>query len=167
MRKVLIIGLGNPEERYQNNRHNVGHLFVEYLRSKIKDQNETLNTKYEILNTNVFMNDSGRFAAEKVNFYKIKPEDLFVVHDDLDIPIGQWKIQLGVGPKVHNGVNSVEEALGTENFWRIRIGVDNRAQGTGHRVPGEQYVLQDFTKEEVKILEEEFPKILKELGNLA
>ena len=107
------------------------------------------------------MNDSGDFVKKVTRTYNLEPSNLYVVHDDLDIPLGQWKIQLGVGPKVHYGVNSVEEALGDKNFWRIRVGVDNRDSGQA-RMTGEQYVLQDFTEEELKILEGVFDAIIKD-----
>ena len=147
-----IIGLGNPGKRYQNNRHNVGKMFID------SSQGDPLRTQgVTLLKTNVFMNDSGKFVAEKFNFFKVGLDDLYIVHDDLDLPLGQFKIQKGVGPKVHNGVKSVEEALGTKDFWRIRIGVDNR--DPENRLPGEDYVLQDFKKEEFKILNKVFEEI--------
>lgn len=142
----LIIGLGNPGEKYRGNRHNVGHQFVERAKKGFK--------------TDVFMNDSGRFVAAKLNFLKLKPADLYVVHDDLDIRLGEYKIQMGIGPKVHNGVSSIEAALGTKDFWRIRIGVDNR--DPDNRTPGEDYVLQNFSSDEKKIIEEVFDAILKD-----
>ncbi len=140
----LIVGLGNPGTKYQNNRHNAGHLFIDFIDS------QGLALRGYFFKTDVFMNDSGKFVTEKTNFFKISPDDLYIAHDDLDIPLGQYKIQLGVGPKVHNGVNNVEEVLGTKDFWRIRIGVDNR--DSQNRMPGEDYVLQDFTKDELEIL---------------
>ncbi len=154
----LVIGLGNPGKKFKNNRHNVGHIFVGYLRSKIKDQNKDLNLKLE--KTNVFMNESGDFVKKATRTYHLEPSNLFVVHDDLDLPLGQWKIQLGIGPKIHYGVNSIEEALGSKNFWRIRIGVDNR--DPNNRISGDEYVLQDFTKEETEILKGVFGAILKD-----
>ena len=86
---------------------------------------------------------------------------LFIIHDDLDIKLGEYKVQRGKGPKVHNGVESVENALKTKDFWRIRIGIDNRMQDTGDRAQGEEYVLQRFSPEERKILDGVFEKIIK------
>ena len=154
----LVIGLGNPEEKFVNNRHNVGHMFVDAAADKLS------NTEVKILKTDTFMNESGKFVRKWTDFYKVAPEDLYIVHDDLDMRIGQYKIQLGIGPKVHYGVNSVEEALSDKNFWRIRIGVDDR--DVNSRTPGEEYVLQDFTTEEKKVLEDIFPKIWEELHEL-
>lgn len=141
----LVIGLGNPGERYKNSRHNVGQMFVDYAKNGIK--------------TDCFMNESGKFVKKHLT----NLTDLYIVHDDLDLPLRQYKIQLGVGPKIHYGVNSVEEALGTKNFWRVRIGVDNRAHSAeAPRAKGDEYVLQDFTKEEMEILKGVFDAILKD-----
>ena len=102
------------------------------------------------------MNESGIFVKK----LKVKPENLYVVHDDLDIPLGKFHIQFGVGPQLHNGLESIEQHLNTKDFWRIRIGVDNRKSPAD----GETYVLNDFTNEEKSLLEEQiFPKILSQL----
>jgi PTH1 family peptidyl-tRNA hydrolase len=101
----------------------------------------------------VFMNESGRLIAN----FKLQTSDLFVAHDDLDIRLGEFKIQKGVGPKQHNGVLSVENALKTKDFWRIRIGIDNRT--IPNVQSGEDYVLQKFSLEERKTLDEVFEKI--------
>ncbi len=106
------------------------------------------------------MNESGKFVAEKFNFFKISPDDLYIVHDDLDISLGQYKIQKGTGPKVHNGVNNIEEVLGTKDFWRIRIGVDNREPQ--NRILGEDYVLQNFNNDELISLNKVFDAIVKD-----
>ncbi len=139
----LIIGLGNPGAKYLKNRHNAGHLFVDFLGKGVK--------------TNVFMNDSGKFVKNK--------KDFIIAHDDLDIPLGKYKIQFGVGPKVHKGINSIESALGGKDFWRIRIGIDNRPH-SAKATRGEDYVLQDFTDEELKILEKVYEKIGHDLKRL-
>lgn len=153
----LIIGLGNPGSRYETNRHNVGHLFVDFFLKKM--EGETIDAK--VFRSESFMNDSGKWVAEKVNFFKVSPEDLVLVHDDLDLRFGEFKIQLGVGPKIHYGVNSVEEALGTKNFWRVRIGVD--ARSTENRVDGEIYVLQNFTKDEQNLIDGVFEGVIEKL----
>lgn len=167
----LMVGLGNPGEKYKNNRHNVGYVFVDEIVTSNKGQATRspypeLATCY-VLHTTIlvkpqtFMNDSGKAVAKLVSWYKISPDDLYVVHDDLDIPLGQYKIQKGVGPKVHNGVNSVNQALGTRDYWRIRIGVDNR--DPSDRTPGDQYVLQDFTENELRIVNSVLGKIVEEI----
>lgn len=155
----LVIGLGNPEDKFKNNRHNVGQRFVREFGKQQVEYEALAQAKW--LETNAFMNESGKFVAEKARMLKLVPQDLVIVHDDLDIPIGKFKIDFGVGPKVHNGINSIEEALGTKNFWRVRIGVDHR--DPNDRIQGDVYVLQDFTKEEGEILKSLFPTIWQEL----
>lgn len=159
----LVIGLGNPGEKYKSNRHNVGHMFVNSVQSsKLKDQ--SLSTKF--LKTDTFMNESGK--SVKTNLTNLANlSNLYIVHDDLDISLGKFKIQFGVGPKVHNGVESVENELGTKEFWRIRIGVDNRTTDSGQtRMTGERYVLEDFTKEEREVLEKVFEEIIKQFKQI-
>jgi PTH1 family peptidyl-tRNA hydrolase len=156
----LIIGLGNPGSGYEKNRHNVGHLFVDFFQEKL--EGVTLNVK--IFKTECFMNDSGSWVAEKTNFFKIAPENLFVVHDDLDIKFGEYKIQRGVGPKIHYGINSIEENLGTKDFWRVRIGVDARQDE--FRIPGEKYVLENFSPEEITTLQKVFQPVREDLLKL-
>jgi PTH1 family peptidyl-tRNA hydrolase len=94
---------------------------------------------------------------------KLEIGNLVVIHDDLDIPLGKFKIQQGVGPLLHNGIASIENAIGTKDFFRVRIGVDNRTPE--NRVDGETYVLQDFTPEEKKIIFDLFPQIFSRLKN--
>ena len=158
---ILIVGLGNPGSKYQNNRHNVGHMFVDYIsenqRSKIKDQSQV-----KILKTNCFMNFSGIFVKKISKIYHLASNNLVVVHDDLDIPLGKFHIQFASGPQLHNGLESIEQHLKTKDFWRVRIGVDNRP--ADKRVPGETYALQNFLPGEKKLLESEiFPKIFTQL----
>jgi PTH1 family peptidyl-tRNA hydrolase len=119
---------------------------------------------FVVKKSDVFMNKSGGFVKKLVDKYKLNPSDLYIIHDDLDIPLGSYKIQLGTGPKVHNGVNSIESELGTKDFWRVRVGVDNRKPDD--RVQGEEYVLQDFSEDERKTLDGVIEKICKETNHL-
>lgn len=170
----LIIGLGNPDKKYKNTRHNVGFLIVDWLRSNIYSNCYwRKNNKFEavvcgpkavniiLAKPQTYVNQSGRAVKKIVDFYKISLDDLYVIHDDLDIPFGKFKIQKGCGPKVHKGIQSIEKSLGGNDFWRIRVGVDNR--NPENRIPGEIYVLQDFTKKEQQKLKQTFVKIIKEL----
>ena len=158
---MLIIGLGNPGEKYKNNRHNVGHQFIDFLTQQTSNsKSQKLNIK--IFKTDVFMNESGDFVKKLIGNRKFKIENLVIVHDDLDIPLGRFRIDFARGPRLHNGIKSIDQTLKNKNFWRIRIGVDNR-QKTGW-VEGEKYVLQDFLADEKKMIESEvFPKVLKKL----
>jgi PTH1 family peptidyl-tRNA hydrolase len=109
------------------------------------------NTEYILVKPQTFMNDSGKAVQAALHFFKVSPEDLIVVHDDLDIPFGSYKIQKGTGPKAHNGLTSIYLSLGDREFTHVRIGVDNR-QGD-KSVPPKNYVLQPFSKEEETVLQ--------------
>lgn len=152
----LIIGLGNPGEQYKNNRHNVGYMLIDRAKTDGR-QNKNL----VFVKSNIFMNSSGEVVRKLVKSNSTKIEDLYIVHDDLDIPLGSYKIQFGVGPKDHNGIKDIEDKLGTSDFWRVRIGVDNRNKDD--RTPGEKYVLEDFSNGELEILDSAMEKCLKEL----
>jgi len=155
---ILIVGLGNPGKKYQNNRHNVGYMFVNYLNEKIKIKNEEL----KIAKTDCFMNVSGIFVNKLIRNSKSEIKNLIIIHDDLDIPLGKFHIQFASGPQLHNGLESIEQHLKTKDFWRVRIGVDNRP--LDRRIPGETYALQNFLSDEIKLLETEiFPKIFAQM----
>jgi len=150
----LIVGLGNPGERYVKNRHNVGHMVTDSLLSK------NLPRNISVKKTSVFMNESGSEVKKLLG--SLDPNNLYIIHDDLDIPLGAYKIQKGKGPKLHNGILSIERELGSDDFWRVRIGVDNRL--SGDRITGEEYVLEDFTQEERQVLDKVIVKICKKLA---
>jgi PTH1 family peptidyl-tRNA hydrolase len=154
----LIIGLGNPGKEYENMRHNTGYLTVDRLLTT--DYNKDIIIK----KSPNFMNDSGSFVKKTVNQYKIDLSDLYIVHDDLDIPFGKFKIQLGHGPKDHNGILDIEEKLGTKDFWRVRVGIDNRP--FDNKPMGEVYTLEDFTTDEREILDKVIKEICKKLATL-
>ncbi len=166
----LFVGLGNPGKEYVKNRHNVGFMFLDTFSTF-----ETFNTNkhtyslvakdliHDVLlaKPNTFMNSSGKAVKALLAYYKLNTSDLYIIHDDLDIRLGEYKIQKGVGPKIHNGVNSIEETLNTKDFFRIRIGVDNRLPE--NRIPGERYVLTDFEPFEMDQLHAVFERIKAEL----
>lgn len=163
----LIIGLGNPGEKYKNNRHNVGQMVVDSLALvKVGPSKLNLYKGPTFIKTNCFMNESGSFVAKNLKAYSIKPEALYIIHDDLDIKLGDYKIQFGKGPKGHNGILDIEEKLGTSEFWRVRVGIDSRLQVIGNRLQGEQYVLEDFTNEEKPILDKVIKEICKKLETI-
>jgi len=106
------------------------------------------------------MNDSGVAVKKLVDAYHIDLKNLYLIHDDLDIPLGQYKIQFAKGPKVHNGVKSIESELDTNKFWRIRIGIEDRDASS--RTKGEDYVLEDFTEEQKRIIKWVIQKLIHE-----
>jgi PTH1 family peptidyl-tRNA hydrolase len=154
----LIIGLGNLGEGYVSTRHNAGFLVVDGLQ-KVK-----LPGGIMVKKSDVFMNESGSFVKKLVDQYKLDPSNLYIVHDDLDIKLGEYKIQFGKGPRDHNGLKSVDEALGTDQYWHVRVGVDNRP--LDNRPEGIEYVLQNFTHEERKILDNVIEEVCKKLATL-
>jgi len=101
----LIIGLGNPGEKYKNNRHNVGQMVIEKLQSISHNKNILLKK------SGSFMNDSGDFVKSILTKSKLETSNLYIIHDDLDITLGSYKIQFGKGPKIHNGINDIQEKL--------------------------------------------------------
>lgn len=108
------------------------------------------------------MNESGKFFKDTLHVIRSTLHNLIVIHDDLDIPLGKFHIQKGVGPKLHNGLESIEQNLKSKDFWRLRIGVDNRLPERW--TDGIKYVLQDFLSEEkIKLEKEVFPKIFSQL----
>lgn len=159
----LVVGLGNPGEKYKNNRHNIGFVVAERVGELLNIDGWIMNKRFMgevaesdkliLIKPNTFMNESGRAVSAISRFYKIKSEDIYIIHDDLDIPLGSYKIQHGKAPKVHNGLLSVEQALGTNKYWNVRIGVENRKVKGNKGVPGMVYSLQDFTQEEGLIIE--------------
>ena len=170
----LIIGLGNKGEDYKETRHNVGFMTVEKVFEKLgKTKKFSLDKKFEsevvkigdlmLVKPQKFMNNSGRAVRKIMDYYKMELGDIVVIHDDLDIKMGEYKIQRGVGPKIHNGLNSVEQTLGEKDFLRVRIGVDNRQQGTFYGA-GADYVLAKLSSGEKKLLDEVIDRICEELA---
>jgi PTH1 family peptidyl-tRNA hydrolase len=153
----LIIGLGNSGTEYLNTRHNVGFLVVDELK-KHKSSN------LQIYKSTNFMNESGSFVLSLYTKYNIQNTDLYIIHDDLDIKLGEYKIQFGRGPKDHNGILDIEDKLGTKDFWRVRVGVDNRPQD--NKPMGLEYVLQNFSDEERTILDRVILEICKKLASI-
>jgi PTH1 family peptidyl-tRNA hydrolase len=150
----LIVGLGNPGSAYVGTRHNAGFLVADRL------QSQKLPKDIIVKKSNVFMNDSGSFVKSLTIRYSLSPNDLFIVHDDLDITLGEYKIQYGRGPKDHNGIGDIEGKLGTKDFWRVRIGVDPTSR---EATRGEVLVLGNFTNEERVILDKVVKVVTKEL----
>lgn len=161
----LIIGLGNPGEEYKLTRHNCGFLTLNYIAEKNKfpefEENKKLNSliaKKEmtiLALPQTFMNDSGLAVKKIKDLYKIKPEDIFVIHDDADLLLGNYKISFDKNSAGHKGVESIIKNLKTKKFWRARIGINAKK-----RIPAEKIVLKKFSKKEMEMVE----KIIKEIN---
>jgi peptidyl-tRNA hydrolase, PTH1 family len=152
----LIVGLGNPGPEYAGTRHNMGFLVADELagraavrfkrdRSRAHVATGLLNSVPVVLAKPIsYMNLSGGPVAALRSFYKIPAERILVVHDELDLPLGSIRLKLGGGDGGHNGLRSVSSALGTREYYRVRIGIGRPA---GRMDPAE-YVLRDFAKAE-------------------
>lgn len=141
----LIVGLGNPGEKYQETRHNIGQRVVDALVGE--------EVAARLYKPRSFMNLSGPEVAEQLRFHKINPADLLVIHDELDLPLGEVRLQHGRSSAGHHGVDSIIDELGTNAFWRLRIGIGPRGE-----VPGDQFVLERFNKVE----EDKLKKVIEE-----
>jgi len=170
---MLIIGLGNPGKKHEKTRHNAGFLAVDEFAKKnsFPDFNfskkfnaliseKSLNQKLILAKPQTFMNGSGKAVKALLGFYKINPENLLVIHDDIDILSDKIKVSKDQGAAGHKGVESVISEIGTKNFWRIRLGILPK-KGKPKNV--ESFVLQRFKKEDNldKILEKTSEEIKK------
>lgn len=153
----LIVGLGNPGKEYEKTRHNIGFMAVEDLRLKIEGfSNWKLSSPLEaeicrghiasccedviLAKPQTFMNASGQSVKKLITNYKLLITDLLVIHDDLDLPLGTLRLTFGSGSAGHNGVQSIIDALGTKDFWRLRIGIGPK------KGDAKQFVLKPFSR---------------------
>ncbi len=171
----IIVGLGNPGDKYKYTRHNVGFIMLDwYLEGKptIDCQSKFASHICEIhfagnksffVKPQTFMNSSGEAVREILHFYKAMPNrDVLVVHDEKDLPFGTTRMGAGSSSAGHNGVQSIIDELGTKEFARIRIGIESR--DADNQTPTDAFVLQEFTPEELKRLKAEvFPKVRDEI----
>jgi PTH1 family peptidyl-tRNA hydrolase len=170
----LIVGLGNPGPRYETTRHNVGFLLVDFLQERWRANSPIQKFNSDLLETSLnsekvlmmkpktFMNLSGRSVGPAVEFYKCEPDDIIVIHDDIDLPSGSLRLKTGGGSGGHNGLKSIDECVGAAktNYHRIRLGVGR----PGLEKPNQSvadYVLEPFTDLELRGLEDLFEKAAK------
>lgn len=159
----LIVGLGNPGEKYASVRHNLGFSVVEELSRKLgaadawslenKFKAEVAKTSEVLLvKPQTFMNNSGLAVSLLASYYKVPAEDIILVHDDLDLPLGKIKVRLGGAAAGHHGVESVIGALNTDQFIRVRLGIGNlKTQSAEHKnqhINVEKFVLEPFLQGE-------------------
>lgn len=166
----MIVGLGNPGSEYEQTRHNAGFWFIDELawqyKATLKEEKKFFGLVARIsisgsdlwlLKPSTFMNRSGQAVAALAQFYKIKPEEILVVHDELDIPCGRIKFKLGGGNGGHNGLKDIQARLGTSDFYRLRLGIDH--PGDRNLVVG--YVLNKPSPEHRQQIDEAINKSLK------
>ncbi|OSI07201.1 peptidyl-tRNA hydrolase [Neisseria animaloris] len=168
----LIAGLGNPGNEYVHTRHNAGFWFLDELawewKAHFKEEKKFYGEVARVarpegevwlLKPNTFMNRSGQAVAALAQFYKIKPEEILVVHDELDIPCGRIRFKLGGGNGGHNGLKDIQARLGTPNFYRLRLGIDH----PGDRNLVVSYVLNKPSADDRALIDEAVAKSLKNL----
>ena len=158
----LIAGLGNPGGRYEETRHNVGFVIVDALAARAQialtsnkfegefGQGTLRRQKVALLKPQTFMNCSGDSVAPAARFYKVLGEDLIVVHDELDLPLGRLQLRRGGGTGGHHGLDSIIDRLGTDDFIRLRVGIgkpEERERTVGH-------VLGGFSRDEAPMWKE-------------
>jgi peptidyl-tRNA hydrolase, PTH1 family len=154
---LLVAGLGNPGREYERTRHNVGWLVADELahrhggsfRSKFSGrlaETRLDGLRLALLKPETYMNESGRSLAAAARFFKVDPASLVVVHDDVDLESGRLQARLGGGLAGHNGLRSIAQALGSQDFLRLRIGVGR--PGRGDPRPVADYVLSPFEPDE-------------------
>jgi peptidyl-tRNA hydrolase, PTH1 family len=150
---VLVVGLGNPGPEYASTRHNLGFVVTDRLaaqwsaswRSKFSGrlaETRDGDLRVALVQPQTFMNLSGRTVAAAMRFYKLEPDALVVVHDEIDLPLGDVRAKFGGGLAGHNGLRSLRESLGTAEFARVRIGVGRPERGD--RTPVADWVLRPF-----------------------
>ncbi len=170
----LIVGLGNPGDKYELTRHNLGFMVVEHFLHDFEPVNRTSweekkdfksdvvelswkpklgpEEKVILLKPKTYMNNSGMAVSLVFNYFKLDAEDVWIVHDELDLPLGSMKIRNGGAGAGHHGVESVIESLGNDKFWRFRMGIGvshHHDEMAKHKIDNaEDYVLHNFTGHE-------------------
>lgn len=173
----LVIALGNPGEQYQQTRHNAGFIILDEIQNQWGFSNFKLNKKFEaeiseglkdgtkfiLAKPQTFMNLSGKSLRAILDFYKISTEDICVLHDDLDIDLGSFKISTDSSAAGHNGIQSIIDHLGTQKFKRIRIGIEGSELKKNRLISGSDFVLQKFSDEELLKIKSLSKEIAREL----
>jgi len=158
----LLVGLGNPGEKYTTTRHNAGFWWIDEVAAQTNSK-LALDAKFFgvagklaskadtwLLKPTTFMNASGKSVAALANYYKITPAEILVIHDELDLPAGGLKLKVGGGHGGHNGLKDIAAALGTKDFWRLRLGIGH----PGDRNEVVNFVLKAPTKDEQAAIDE-------------
>lgn len=172
----IFAGLGNPGDEYKNTRHNIGRELLTVAAKKLvfgsfenypkiralAAEGKIAKEKWLFLLPETFMNKSGLALAPALKLFKVKPQNLIVIHDDVDLALGRTKLSFGKNSGGHKGVESVMRALKTKDFWRMRIGIQKKK-----RVPGENLVLQKFRSDELTIMKKVVKKSLTAIETIA
>lgn len=181
----IVVGLGNPGEKYKKSRHNVGFFaldhFANYLeesqnlevqwKNDDKHNASIAKTQYDknsilLVKPLTMMNLSGQAIRSIIGFYKESPEDVIVIYDDIDLPLGEVRMRRSGSAGTHNGMKSIITELQTGNFPRIRIGIENRPPELKAKIDLADYVLSNFADNEQEKVRSSLEKTLLELQNL-
>ena len=172
---TLIVGLGNPGLKYKNTRHNAGFMaidaFIENHKQEIKSQKEKYNAiitelkfkdrKIIIAKPLIFINNSGKTIKEIIKYWRINIKNLYIIHDDIDLPLGTVRISKNIDSAGHKGVQSIINELKTKNFTRIRIGIRPTETNSYKKIPTDKFVLEKFSKNEKSVIEKAIKKIIE------
>ena len=170
---LLLVGLGNPGPRYADNRHNIGFMALDEIvrrhgfgpwRRRFQGQiaeGRIGGERLLALKPETFMNESGRAVGEAARFYKIAPEDVIVLYDEIDLAPGKLRVKRGGGAGGHNGIRSIDAHLG-KDYWRVRLGVGH----PGHKDRVHGHVLRDFAKADRDWLQALLDAVARELPRL-
>ncbi len=176
----LIVGLGNPGFLYARNRHNIGFMCVSHLAKTYRivfDRKQGHartgignigRYKVVVARPQTYMNASGEAVSALLKRLNVKPADLIVIHDDIDLPPGKIRLRLGGSSGGHKGIDSIISRIGTQDFYRVRVGI---GRPEGDKTPAKEdavisYVLSDFTQEEKKIIDETIPRVSEAIAYL-
>jgi PTH1 family peptidyl-tRNA hydrolase len=173
----LLVGLGNPGPKYAQNRHNIGFMVIDEIASRSRcdawrgkfggelSSGDVAGAKAVLLKPQEYMNVSGTAVQRSAAFYQVEPKQVIVAHDEIDLPLGTLRVKVGGGHGGHNGLRSIIQELGTQEFLRVRVGVGRPGPaGKGSNVAG--FVLDDFAKSEqteVQIVIKEAADALEEI----
>ena len=180
MKEIYLIGLGNPGKKYLKNRHNIGFIVLENLSKKhnsnflLKDKLKSSCSEFKIKDStyrlflpNTFMNSSGEAVKAIVDWYKINLDQLFIIVDDKDLPLGKIRFRKKGSSGGHNGLKSIIEKLQTQNFNRIRIGIGSPPSMKGtNNFNTVSHVLGNISQEEKSILDKVYDRVIESLEQL-
>lgn len=173
----VIAGLGNPGKEYERTRHNVGFMVLDELQKNWGFPEFTLNKKFDaetsagsilgkkiiLMKPQTFMNLSGASVRKAIDFHKATPADIFIIQDELNLPIGKHKVATDSSAAGHNGIKSIIEHLGTQTFARLRIGIATDEQDASCLRNAHDFVLNRFSEEEQKMLQNELSNYVQEV----
>ena len=151
----LIVGLGNPGKVYENTRHNIGFMVIDKYLGDVKFKEKFNGLYYEtnksdkviFIKPQTFMNNSGECVSKFAKYYDVKSNDILVIQDDLDIEVGNYKFKINSSSGGHNGIKSIIKHLGTDNFFRMKVGIKNIKKGDTI-----DFVLGKFSKEDMNLI---------------